>query len=135
MAAAGAVAAALAGRGGRSWVWPHLNDSTLPLSWMRCTLNDIRLTRARARADQAFLFGLPGNADDLVLRLFDIAQPDRAHDFHLFSEQVGGALRHVGEEALADILAGAFQGDGEDLLVGAIDDLADAGVFDLHEIF
>jgi hypothetical protein len=62
---------------------------------MRRALDDIGLARCRAGRDHAFLLELPGDRHDVLLRLFDVAQAHRAEHFHLFSQHLGRALRHV----------------------------------------
>src|SRR5690606_20055737 len=100
----------------------------------RRALSDIGLPRACAGADEAFLLQLARDGHDLLLRLLDLAQPDRAEDLHLLLHQVDGTLRHVREEALADRLARALERQRQHLFVGPVDDFADARFLDVDQI-
>src|SRR5262245_57687552 len=108
--------------------------STSAASRIRFALNDIRLSGGRAGDDQAFFLELARDGDDFLLRLFDLAQPDRAEDVHLVLHHLGGPLRHVPEEAAADLFARALERDGQHLLVGAGDDLAQRVVLELPQV-
>ena len=44
---------------------------------------------------------LLGHVDQELLRLLDVAQPDRAHRLHVVAQDLGRALRHVLEEEIA----------------------------------
>ena len=88
----------------------------------------------RASDDQPFLFELPGDGHDFLLRLFHVAQPDSAEHFHLFAQHVGGSLGHVYEESIPDLLARAFERHGQHFLVRSLDDLAESVVLEMAEI-
>src|SRR5690349_11026443 len=93
----------------------HSNAAT-SAGWMRrFALADIRLARGRTGRDDPFFLELPRHRDDLLLRLFHVADAHRAHDFHLFLEHLGSALRHVAVEPPADLLAGPLERHGERL--------------------
>src|SRR4051812_3360740 len=81
----------------------------VPVVVIRRALDDIGLADDATGDDHAFFLELAGDADDFLLRLLDIAQAHGAEDVHLLAQHLGGALRHVAEEALADFLAGALE--------------------------
>src|SRR5262249_35734963 len=110
------------------WTAPVVVSST------RRALNDIRLARGGAGHDQAFFFELARYRHDFLLRFFDFTKPDGAEHVHLLFQQIGGAFRHVREEAAANVLARALECHGEDLLVGSLDDLAERVVFEVTQI-
>src|SRR5687768_6929052 len=76
-----------AGRGGGPPGVPQTNGTARSPSLI-VALDDIWLPGCRTGHEQPFLFELARDGDDLVLRLLDFAQADRAEHFHLFADQV-----------------------------------------------
>src|SRR5262249_18710380 len=76
----------------------HAKGSIRSFLAARRPLHDIRLAGLGPGGDHAFFFELAADGDDLLLRLLDVAQPDRAHQIHFFLEELARALRHVAEE-------------------------------------
>jgi hypothetical protein len=60
-----------------------------------------------------FFLELARDGHDFLLRLFHVAQPDRAEHLHLFLHEIDGALGHVAEHALTNHIARALERDGQ----------------------
>src|SRR5258705_5314395 len=58
-----------------------------------------------------------GQADQLPLRVVDVAQAHRPHGAHVVAQHLGGARGHVAQEELADRLGCTLEGDRELVLV------------------
>src|SRR4051794_24077158 len=82
----------------------------------------------------AFAFELAYQADDLLLRGLDVADLDRTEALHVFLEHLRASLRHAFEEVIAQLLAGAFECNGEDLTIDARQDLFDPVLVDEQQI-
>ena len=60
--------------------------------------------------DLAAIFQAADDVDDLLLGLLDVREPHRAEVLHFLAEQVAGPLRHVAEDLVLQLGAGALQG-------------------------
>src|SRR5712691_8014641 len=84
------------------------------------TLSSIdQLFVAAALRDHDLALGgeILGQADQLPLRIVDVAQAHRSHGAHVVAQHLGGARGHVAQEELADRLGCALERDRELVLV------------------
>src|SRR5262249_27621606 len=84
--------------------------------------------------DRARLLEPANDRDDLRLRLLDDAPRLRLHQVHLLGQNLGGALRHVGEHALLHVVRDAAQGERQILRVGLLEHGLDRAVVELEQI-
>ena len=96
------------------------------------SLVDILLAYGALQIDDALVFQLTEHSDDLLLGSFDLANLDGAKDIHVFEQHCSATLGHGGEEVVAQLFSGAFEGDGEQLAVYAGEEFLDADFID-HE--
>ena len=72
--------------------------------------------------------------DDLLLRLLHLLHPHRAHELQVLADVGGGALAHVAEDGVLDLVARALERDRQLLGVHLAQHLLDAAVVERDDV-
>src|ERR1700722_13224610 len=83
----------------------------------RISRDDVILPPRALETYGALRFQLPDDGDDLLLGCFHFLDLDGPERFQIFLQHLGAALRHLLQDVVLELLAGALQGEREDLAV------------------
>src|ERR1700722_19451509 len=83
----------------------------------RISLDDLLFSHRALETDGAVRFQLPDDGDYLLLVCFHFLDLDGPERFQIFLQHLGAALRHLLQDVVLELLAGALQGEREDLAV------------------
>src|SRR5437899_1663002 len=90
------------------------------------SLDDILLPDRALEADHAFVLQLADDRDDLLLGGLDLLDLDGAQGLHVLAQHLPAALRKTAEDLVAQLLAGALEGDRQQLAVDLAEDFLEA---------
>src|SRR5580692_5476556 len=100
----------------------------------RMILEDI-LFAATAETDDAFLFELPDDFDNPLLRRMDVLDLHRTHEVHFFLHHLHGTAGHVAEELHLLLVCCAFERLPDALLLDALQDFANRRIVKRGDVF
>src|SRR5579863_2130818 len=112
----------------------HANGRARSGELSTSTLDDI-LVVASLEADDAFGLQLLDLRDDLLLRRLHVFDSDRPGGIHVFFQHLRAALGHARGEMGLERIAGAFESDGQNLLIYLRQHFLDAVLVECQEVF